>query len=107
MSKRGFTLVEVLVALAVLMIALGVSVYLFKSALAGIKRSYELTDTYFKAQAEAEELRGVPFDSLLSLSGTRFADGKGKIAVTPVQSDLLEITLEIPPYKLTTMRSRY
>ena len=107
MSKKGFTLVEVLVALAVFMIALGVSVYLFKSALAGIKRSYELTDTYFKAQAEAEELRAMSFGSILSLSGARFADGKGKIIIFPVQSDLLEISLEIPPYKLTTMRSRY
>lgn len=107
MNNRGFTLVEVLIALAVFIIALGVSVYLFRSTLVGIKRSYELTETSFTIQAKMEELRSMPFEDLSSLSGAEFADGKGKITVVPVQSDLLKLSIELPPIELHTMRSRY
>ena len=107
MNNRGFTLVEVLIALAVFIIALGVSVYLFRSTLAGIKKSYKLTEISFTIQAKMEELRSMHFEDLSSLSGAEFADGKGKITVIPMQADLLTIAIELPPIELHTMRSKY
>jgi prepilin-type N-terminal cleavage/methylation domain-containing protein len=113
LNKKGFTLVELLVAATIFLVATFAFAYLLKIGMASVQNTARLNLAIYSLQAQAEEMRSLPFSSLVSLNGRSFAQGKGKISVIPAVTDLLKIELELEwdpnkiPLKITTLRSNY
>ena len=113
MSKRGFTLVELLAASGVFLISAAAFAYLLKTGSFNLDSAQRLTRAVYSLQAQAESLRPLPFESLPSLNGKTFDRGSGKIRVAPALADLLKIELELEwdpsriPLKIQTLRSKY
>ncbi len=112
-QKYGFTLIEVLVASSVLLIIVASVFSLLRVGLNYIEQSRELTKATYILEGKMEEIRSMPFSSLPSLHGTTFENGKGRIYVTPVKSDLVQIKAELiwnpkrKPLEIYTLRSAY
>lgn len=108
--RKGFTLIEVVVALAILLAAVGSSFLLFRSGMEGAKLGKELTRATYRVQEKMENLRGLPFQTL---SSHTFDLGQGAVDVTSLNSDLKKIEVRLdwrggrPPLQLTTLRSKY
>jgi prepilin-type N-terminal cleavage/methylation domain-containing protein len=113
LSKKGFTLVELLIAASIFLIATFAFAYLLKLGMASAQNTFQLNQARYTLQTQAEKLRSLPFSSLASFNGQSFAQGKGKISVIPAVTDLLKIELELEwdpnkvPLKITTLRSSY
>ncbi len=111
--KKGFTLVEVLLAGAILVLAASSSFILLRALSQGILNSSELTKSVYSATAKLEELKTVDFDSLSYQDGKDFSQGKGKIEVKDVLPDLKEINITYTwhpkrtPIEIYTLRSKY
>ena len=99
--KRGFTLIEVLVAAAILVFAASASALVFRAVTGEIMRSSELTRSVYKTQDKMEELKITDFSDLSSFHGKTFDQGKGKIEVKPILPDLKELKVE---YKWDPLR---
>lgn len=113
MSKKGFTLVELLVAASIFLLATLAFGYLLKTALISIDSASRLNQAAFILQEKMEEMKPLAFDQLAALNGDTFAEGLGKITVTPVLADLVRIKIELDwdpkriPLKIFTLRSKY
>ena len=113
MSKKGFTLLELLVASAIFLVAALTLAYLLKVGMASVQNTFRLNQAVYALQAQAEEIRSRSFEAVAELNGGSFASGKGKISVIPAVTDLLKVELELEwapgkvPLKITTLRSRY
>lgn len=113
MNKRGFTLVELLVAASLFLVVTLAFGYLLKTGLASIAAASRLNQAAYTLQAKIEEIHALPFDHLSALNGNPFAESFGKVYVTPVLADLVRIKLELEwdpkkaPLKLYTLRSEY
>ena len=110
MNRKGFTLVEILVATALFLLAISTFSYLLKSAKESILNARKLSQALYQVQAKMEELRGTPFENLVS---TTFAENRGRVVVTPALADMVSISVELEwnpkklPIKLYSLRSKY
>lgn len=113
MNKKGFTLVELLVAATIFLVATFAFAYLLKIGMASVQNTSRFNHATYSLVTQAEEIKSLPFSSLASLNGRSFAQGDGKISVVPALADLLKIELELAwdpnkvPLKVTTLRSSY
>lgn len=113
MNKKGFTLVELLVAASLFLIATLAFGYLLNMGLTSLATASRLNQAAYSLQAKAEEIRLLPFNQLAGLNGQTFSGGQGRISVTTVLADLVSIKLELrwdpakSPLRLYTLRSKY
>jgi prepilin-type N-terminal cleavage/methylation domain-containing protein len=113
LNKKGFTLVELLVAAGLFLVATFAFGHLLKIGLDSIESAARLNQATYALQAEMEEIRTLPFEQLAALNGRAFAEGLGEIFVTPVLADLVSVKLELEwdpkksPLILYTLRSNY
>lgn len=113
MNRSGFSLVGLLVAAALFVAAVAGFNYLLRAGSGSIKTASRLSQAVCLAQSKMETFRGYDFDRLPHLNNRLFADGRGKISVTPILADLLSLELELQwdekklPVKMVTLRSRY
>ena len=113
MNSKGALLVELLVAISIFVLSSLAFTYILKSGAATANSSAELTRAAYLLQAEAENIRATPFEILPALNGQSFAEGDGKISITSILSDLLQIELKLTwdpkrlPLKAVTLRSKY
>ncbi|KAF0135062.1 MAG: hypothetical protein FD145_200 [Candidatus Saganbacteria bacterium] len=101
--QRGFTIIESLISIMLILILSSAFVLYFKSASAMHKRSLRFANSINYAQFIMEELRSQPFDSLAGKNITN-----GKIVIRDISSDLKEIILYIdkPAFEIYTLRAR-
>jgi prepilin-type N-terminal cleavage/methylation domain-containing protein len=102
--RRGFTLIEVLITLALLTAIGGTFLFFFK---AGLNTQAD-ADEFFKAlnacRTELEELRATPWSELRSST---------HISLVPVTYDLYQVRLTYDwhsgrkPIEIVTLRSKY
>ena len=113
MNRRGLTLIELLVATALFLMAVGAFSYVLKTGLASVDSAVRLNHAVYLLQAEKETILSLPFDRLPSLNASTFADGAGKIQIMPALSDLTNIQLELEwdptkvPLRLHILRRKY
>ncbi len=105
MNRRGFSLVEVLVAGAIFLACSLMMAQLLKAGLAFTGRAARLQHDTMKLQSEMEELRAMPASELLVYNGQTFASGEGEIVISAVSADLLSVALRLRGLGLTTLRS--
>lgn len=109
--KRGFTLIEVLVAAAILVFAASASALVLRTVTGEIMRSSELTRSVYITLDKMEGLKTIDFSDLSALHGEFFAQGKGKIEIKPILPDLKELKVEYKwdpvrkPIVIYTLRS--
>lgn len=86
---------------------------LLKTGAAAVGSAADLAQATGALQTKMEELRALPFDQLLALNGSTFAQGKGKVKVFAPLPDLLTIQAELAwagnktALKLVSLRSKY
>lgn len=113
MNKKGFTLVELLVATAIFLAATIAFGHLLKVSLVSVNAAARLNRAACELQDKMEGIRALPFAKLRGLDGDIFADGRGRVAVTPVLADLLSVRVELSwdarraPLKIISLRSKY
>lgn len=113
MNKKGFTLVELLVAASLFLVATFAFGYFLKIGMDSIESATRLNQAAYALQAEMEEIRALPFEQLAALNGMAFAQGRGELSVTPVLADLVGLKLELEwdpkksPLELSSLRSKY
>jgi prepilin-type N-terminal cleavage/methylation domain-containing protein len=113
LNKKGFTLVELLVAASLFLSAAVAFSYFLKATIKTAARAKDYNLAVHALQAKKEELLGVAFQNLIALNGSSFADGAGKIFVTPALADLVNVKLVLSwdtkkaPLRLYTLRSKY
>ena len=113
MNNKGFTLVELVVAISLFLVATVAFGSLLKLGAGTVKTSGHLTEAVYSLQAKMEEIKARPFNNLAPLNGSTFNGGKGKISITTVLADLVKIELELKwdphklPLKTCTLRSSY
>jgi len=111
--KKGFTLIEVLIAALLFLAATIGFAYLLKYGAASVAKASELNQAAYNIESKMEEIRAMNFYHLPSLNGATFAKGAGKIKVISVLADLTQVSLELKwdptrlPLKLITLRSKY
>jgi prepilin-type N-terminal cleavage/methylation domain-containing protein len=113
LNRKGFTLVELLVASSLFLLATLTFSYLLKTGISSVESAARLKQATYTLQSRAEEIRALSFSDLPSLDGTTFAQGRGNISVTPALADLVKIELELEwdpnkiPLRISTLRSNY
>lgn len=89
-NPSGFTLVELMVALALLTLGVvGVSMY-FPQALASIESGKQLTTATFLAEQRLEQIKGTPFASVIAANFP--AENYGAIPREPLYRRTVTIT---------------
>jgi len=102
--RRGFTLIEVLVALAILVIIGGTFLFFFKTGLDAQADADEFLKALNACRAELEELRATPWAGLRP---------SPHITLTPITYDLYQVELKYnwhpgrKPIEIFTLRSKY
>ena len=113
MNRKGFTLVEILVAASLFLTAVVAFSFLLNNTTKTMGDAKVLNQAVYTLQAKREEIMAVPFDELFSLNGSAFAQGNGKIHITPALADLVKTKLVLfwhpqkAPLRLYTLRSKY
>jgi Tfp pilus assembly protein PilV len=109
LNKSGFTLIEVLLAAGLLVLALASFSYLTVNANRCLARTESLSRAAIMLQSRMEELKALPLCDLSALDQNIFAAGRGKVLITPLSSDLVMIELVSlqPKLQLFTLRSKY
>ena len=113
LGNKGFTLIEVIIASSILIVAAFSSFFLISSLASGAINSINATSSLYIALGKMEELRSFEFDSLAPLDGTTFNNMAGKIFVQKIQPDLLKLQLTYKwnaskaPIELYSKRSKY
>lgn len=113
MNKQGFTLVELLVAGTIFIIATSAFTYGLRVCLSNYKSASALNKAIYTLQSETEKIKTVPFAQLIKIKGKTFAAGKGKVSVSALLPDLLKIKIELAwldnkdPLEVYTLRSQY
>jgi prepilin-type N-terminal cleavage/methylation domain-containing protein len=111
LNKKGFTLVELILAAALFVAAVAGFNYLLKAGSVTVDQAARLSQAVYTLQAKMEEIRSYPFSYLVSMNGRTFAKGNGQISVAPVLADLVRVELTLAwdpkkvPLKLNTLRS--
>jgi len=112
-GREGFTLVEIILAVSLFVLIISTFGFLLRRAGDAIASVDGLSHALYAARSEMEEIRQISFDKLLTLNGSVFCGGRGKILVIPVLADLLRIELELkwnpkrPAIRLYSLRSKY
>jgi len=107
--KKGFTLIEVVVSLSILIALSSFLFYFFKTGIETQKYSRDYFRALNLAQQTMEEIRATSFEAL---AGGSFAGNKGWIIVKDIDSNLREISLTLTfspnrrPIELYTLRAR-
>lgn len=107
--KRGFTLIEIIVALCLLAIIAAAFSFFFNSGIKNLLSTQEFTAALNSAQAQMEGIRAKGFEEIKDQT---FDNGRGKIAVRPIAYDLLEIRLTLnwkegrKPIEFVTARAK-
>jgi len=96
--KRGFTLIECLIASGVVILVFSFSAALFALSGRVIDRTCQTMSSVYLAQAKMENLRAWPFDTLISLNDD-------DVKITGVTDDLILIEIKEPG--IFVLRSRY
>lgn len=102
--RRGFTLIEVLVTLAVLTAIGGTFLFFFKAGLNAQADADEFFTALNASRSALEELRATPWDGLRS---------SPNVTLIPVTYDLYRIELKYDwhpgrkPIEIVTLRSKY
>ncbi len=113
MSKKGFTLIELLMATTLFLLASLTFGYVLKMEKGAGATALRLNQAIYTLQAEMEATKALSFEALAAFNGETFAQEQGKVLVTPVQTDLAKIRLELAwdpkkdPLPLETLRSKY
>ena len=113
MNKKGFTLVELLIAASLFLAATLAFGYLLKLGLLSVENATKLNHAAYALQTKMEELRSLPFEDVERQNGGSFAAGKGKVQVAPALANLVSIKIELEwdprraPLKLYALRSKY
>ena len=95
-NRRGFTLVEVIIAGSLFVLTVTCFNYLIKSSMVYITRAKEKASSLNRDRSELERLRGLTFDQLA-------ATGMAEIITVRLDDDLIMIQAG----KLYTLRSKY
>ena len=96
MNRRGFTLIEVLVAGALFLATLSAFGLVLKSSAAYITRTQAKTKELYEIRSELERLNRLPFASLVAASS-------GETQITQLAADLCLVRVKT----FYTLRSRY
>ncbi|OGC14082.1 hypothetical protein A3J90_08735 [candidate division WOR-1 bacterium RIFOXYC2_FULL_37_10] len=88
--KKGFTLLEVLIAFAILSLVSGFFFLLFGTVISNATITQKFISSLNIAQAQMEELKSKNFEETKSKT---FANTNGKIDVSTISDGLLEIYL--------------
>lgn len=113
MSRRGLTLVELLVAASLCLIMIAAFSYLLRTANRSLTAVESLSAATTEIHNAMEQLQALPFGQLAVQNNRTFAGGRGKIKISTVFNDLIKIELENKwhdqkaPLALTTLRSPY
>jgi prepilin-type N-terminal cleavage/methylation domain-containing protein len=113
LNRKGFTLVELLVAAALLPAILTLFLGIIKVSAESYQREKVLAQNFFALRSQLEKLRSIPFEQVAQSNGASFLAGAGKIKITPLAADLLKIELRLqpdplrPPTTLSSLRSSY
>lgn len=94
MQQKGFTLIEIIVTISVVLVAFGLCALEFTALQISRKQRYE-DIAYQIATREMEDLRGTPFASLPANGTTSFADSS--LSQIPSGADSLVIA-DYPGY---------
>ena len=112
-GRQGFTLVELLVAAALLPVSLSIFLGIIRVSAEAYKREKISAINFYALRSQMEKLRITPFEQVAQSNGGAFLSGAGKIAITPLAADILKIELRLqpdpsrPPTTLYSLRSRY
>jgi hypothetical protein len=106
LNKVGFTLVEILLALFLLVITAGIFTFSIKQCRIIYNHVNYRLSCERSAANQMEKLKAVAFDNLLPLNGSSFGP-ETIMLITPLASDLLKIEVNAGPVKLDTLRSKY
>lgn len=113
MNKKGFTLVEVLIAVALLVVVIPAFGSMLNQASIALHTGKDYSIAFYAARDKMEEIRMVSFNKLLALDGSAFFNGKGSLRIWPVSDDLLGIQLELkwqeqrPPLRFFSLKGKY
>lgn len=102
-SKKGFTLIESLVSVIVLILLIGSTLMFFSQSAGMNSRSREITIATFLAQDKIEEIKGTPFNVVYRKAPKTYkekilADGKEfmrKLILTVEDEMLIKIEVEV------------
>lgn len=113
LNRQGVTLIGLLVAAALFLAAVAGFGYVLKIGSISVDSALSLNQAVYTIQSKMEEIGPLPFDQFALLDGNLFAQGAGKVTVTPILADLIKIQLELNwnpdkiPLRLYTLRSKY
>jgi general secretion pathway protein I len=95
-NKKGFTLLEIVIALAIFAIGLVGLLSLFPVGFQSAKKASDLTQATIYAQEKMEELKQSDFDSISDSSGT-FSDSRFSwdLATSSVSTGLKKLELTV------------
>ncbi|MDI6731375.1 MAG: type II secretion system protein [Candidatus Margulisbacteria bacterium] len=111
--NRGFTLIELIASIAVFLCIITAFNYLMKTGKSAMAAAEQQKQAVYLAIVKMEELRGESFAVISAQNGAAFADGKGKISISPIAIDLLQVQVDIKwaeeknLIQLITLRSAY
>jgi len=96
LNRRGFTLIEVLVAGALFLIVLSFFTYVLKNAAGYVRKLETKSGELYRTRSELERIKRLPFTVLSSASS-------GEAQIVPVAEDLYLVRVKT----VYTLRSRY
>jgi len=113
LNRKGFTLVEILLATALLVVIISAFSFGLKQAISAANSNHDFSRALYAARSQMEEMRRIPFEGLPTLNGTSFSAGSGKIYVATLLPDLLSLQIDLkwnpkrPSLRIYTLRSRH
>ncbi len=102
MNKKGFTLIEIIVAAAIMLVFLSVGIVVFVNSGNLAKKSETFTIAQSLAQGKMEKLLVMDFDQISSESGT-LDNYDYEIIVTFVSGEALDVPVPVSDYKKITV----
>lgn len=100
--EKGFTLIEIIIALAILTLLISGVVTLFFNLIVANKESQYHSQAYKILDSKIEELRGAPFDALINKTDTISELPQGQLLITAdnnidgvPQTNIKKVTLEL------------
>jgi prepilin-type N-terminal cleavage/methylation domain-containing protein len=106
MNRKGFSLAEVLVCLSIILILGSISTAYLKNSAQAVKKRETFGSLAKTSNNFLEELKTVPFGSLMSYHNQTLANGKIQVQVIGIDSHLYKIILASDSHKLETITLR-